>query len=97
MSDPDLYVDVDALQELARQLQNIKSALDDAGKRVDAFDARLGSHRIEDALDDFIGGWKDGRKEITEAINGLFDAVSGSVNTYLENEARLSKAAGAGG
>jgi len=97
MPEPDLYVDVDALQELARQLQHIKGALAEADEAVDAYDARLGSERIEDALDDFIRGWKDGRKEIIEAIGNLFDSVSGSVRTYEENEARLSKAAGSGG
>ena len=90
----DIFVDVHALSELSRQLQEVKQALRSADRDVDAHDGRLGSERIEDALDDFIGGWRDGRKKLIEGIDGLLERIQGAVDVYLEQEARLSEAAG---
>ena len=92
----DLYVDVDALGELARQLSQIKAALESADDGVDAKDGRLGSERIEDALDDFIDGWKDGRKKIIEGIDGLMGRIQGAVDTYQAQEAEIAGAASGG-
>ena len=92
----ELYVDPDALSELARQLQQVKAALQNADERVGAYGGRLGSERIEDALDDFVNGWRDGRRKIIEGIDGLLGRVNGAIETYLEQEEKLSEAAGAG-
>ena len=96
MADPDLYVDLDAMEELARQLGQIRAALAEADDSVNLFDSRLGSERIEDALNDFVSGWKDGRKRIIEAVEGLMGSCQGSVDTYLENERRIIKSTGKG-
>jgi hypothetical protein len=85
----DLYVDIDALGELARQLSRIKVAMTEAQKSVDVYDQRLGSPRLEERLDDFISGWKDGRKRIIEEIDGLLEAVEGSIDAYLESERKI--------
>jgi hypothetical protein len=91
-SQPDLYVDIDALDELGRQLSRIKSALSEAKEAVNAHDRGLGSPRLEEALDDFISGWRDGRRRITEGIEGLLGAVQESVQAYLENERNIQDA-----
>ncbi len=52
----ELYVDVDALSELSSQLHQVKASLQEAKDNVDAYDARLGSRRINDELDDFVEG-----------------------------------------
>lgn len=93
---PELYVDVDALTELASQLRRIKSALSRAESDVDAHDHDLGSSAIEDALDDFIGGWKDGREKIIEGIDGLLGRIDSAVATYREAETNIGDAARAG-
>ena len=92
----DLYVDVDALAELARQLEAVKAALADTKDDVNAYDARLGSKGIEDALDDFVSGWRDGRRQLIEGIDGLRTRIEGAITTYREQEAALSAAAGGG-
>ena len=89
----DLSVDVDALTELARQLEAVKAALQDTKGDVNAYDARLGSDRIADALDDFVSGWRDGRQQLIEGIEGLGTRLAGAVETYREQEAALSAAA----
>lgn len=92
----DIYVDVDALCELARRLQQIKSSLESAADTVNARDGRLGSNEIEGALDDFIKGWRDGRKKIVESIDGLVGRIQGAIEAYEEQERQIAKAARAG-
>ena len=92
----DLYVDVDALTELARQLKAVRAALEHTKDSVNAYDAHLGSDRIESALDDFVSGWRDGRRQLIEGIDGLRARLRGAIETYLEQEAALSAAAGSG-
>jgi rubrerythrin len=96
MADPDLYVDLDAMQELANQLGQIRAALMEAEAAVNTFDPRLGSERIEEALNDFVSGWKDGRKRIIEGVEALMGKCHGSIDTYLENERRVIKSTGKG-
>lgn len=90
----DLYVDADALKELASQLRGIKEALESAKDDFNAYDGRLGSKKIEGALDGFVSDWRDGRKKIIEGIDGLLARIKGAAEAYREQEAALSKAAG---
>jgi hypothetical protein len=92
----ELYVDVDALTELSRQLKAVKESLRGAKDDVDAYRGRLGSETIEEALDDFVHDWKDGRKKIIEGIDGLLTRVDNAVEAYRQQEAALSKAARGG-
>ena len=92
----DLYVDVDALSELARQLEAVKAALAATNEGVNVYDARLGSARIEGALDDFVSGWRDGRRQLIEGIDGLRARLLGAIEAYREQEAALAAAAGGG-
>jgi hypothetical protein len=94
MADRPLYVDLDAMQELARQLGEIRAALTEAKHAVNAFDSRLGSERIEHALNDFVHGWGDGRARIIEGVDALIGKCQGSIDTYLENERRIIRATG---
>ncbi|MGQ0679496.1 MAG: hypothetical protein ACT4OM_07560 [Actinomycetota bacterium] len=88
-----LYVDVEALTELARQLTEIRSSLEQVSDALDP--VGLGTGKLLGALEDFVGGWRDGRQRIIEAIEGLLGRIQGAVNTYLEQERVLSEAAGA--
>lgn len=90
----DLYVDVDALSELSRQLDQIKAALQDVNDDLNVGDASLGSGKIASALDDFVEGWKDGREKIIAGIDGLLGRISGAIETYETQERELSRAAG---
>jgi hypothetical protein len=90
-----LSVDVDALSELSRQLGEIKASLERVSDSMDGYDRRLGSGRIEGALDDFVGGWRDGRKKIIAGIENLLGRIQGATDAYLEQEKKLSEATGA--
>lgn len=88
----DLYVDVDALTELSRQLEQVKRSLEGAQDSIDAYRGRLGSSRIEDALGDFVDGWRDGRKKIIGGVDDLLGRIRGAIDTYNEQERKLAEA-----
>jgi hypothetical protein len=88
----DLYVDIDALTEMYNQMGSIFQALDNAEGDVNSYDSALGSDRLEGKLNDFVGGWKDGRKKIKDGVASLADAIQGAVEGYNENEGNISKA-----
>ena len=89
----DLYVDVDALNELLRQLDEVKASLLQAKADVSQSDQRLGSSRMRGELEDFVEGWKDGRRKIIEGIDGLQGRIRMAIDAYSTQEAALSKAA----
>jgi hypothetical protein len=90
----DLYVDVDALRELARQLDEVKASLERANDNVNRSSDALGSGRLADAVGDFVDGWRDGRKHLIDDVDGLLRRIQTAVDTYLEQESQLSKASG---
>lgn len=87
----DFYVDLTALQQLASNLELIYNALDHANDNFNAFDDVIGSSDVHGALDDFVGGWKDGRKTIKDEIKSLIDAVRGAAEDYEHNENEIKK------
>lgn len=89
----ELYCDLDAMEVLASQLRSIETSLANVGVTVDSFDARLGSPRLEEALDAFISGWKQGRQKIREAVSEAAARVEGAANAYKVIEAKISTAA----
>jgi len=88
----DLYVDVDALRELARQLDEVKTSLERANDNVNRSSDALGSGRLADAVGDFVDGWRDGRKHLIADVDGLLKRIKTAVDTYVEQESQLSKA-----
>ncbi|HEX6595712.1 MAG TPA: hypothetical protein VF045_02175 [Acidimicrobiales bacterium] len=90
----DLYVDVDALRELSRQLGEVKTALQRANQGIDRSGAALGSERLAGAVDDFVDGWRDARGHLVKEVDALLGRIRTAIETYREQEAQLSKAAG---
>lgn len=91
--DCELYCDLDAMDEIGNQLQSIYNSLDDVDDRVDVYDDRLGSSRIEEAIEDFVGGWRDGRKEIRDMVDASSANVKKAAETYRATEDKLAAAA----
>lgn len=87
----DLYVDLDALQQLASRLTSIKEALDNVKDDLESYEPALGSKHVADRLNAFVGGWKDGRKKIAGNIDKLQQKVSGIAETYAQQESELAK------
>ncbi len=69
----ELFVDLGALTELARQLSAVRDALQRADE-ISVEGRCFGSERLQSALDDVVGGWRDGRRQI--AVEGLGEPVT---------------------
>jgi hypothetical protein len=95
--DPELYCDVDALEVLTRQLGAVKAVLENAKETLQGADGGGGSWVFHQALNEFIEGWKDGRKKIIGEIDELLDKVRGSAQAYRDTEAEICRAARGGG
>ena len=87
----DLYVDLDALGELSRKLSEVKAALERSGTVATSV-ARGGSPRLEHVLEEFIDGWRDGRRKIIEGIDAELGKIQAAADAYREQEAMISKA-----
>lgn len=63
-----------------------------AKEDVKQSDQRLGSGDIGDAVDDFVDGWRDGRRKIIRGIDGLQGRIRMAIEAYQEQEEALSGA-----
>ena len=97
MADPvEIFVDLQALQELANKLAQIKDALSNTDDDLKSYGPALGSGKVKDSLDSFVDGWKDGRKKIDDNIDKLVGKVKGAAQTYTDQEASLVKSSQGG-
>ncbi|MDQ2836247.1 MAG: hypothetical protein M3Y42_14165 [Actinomycetota bacterium] len=92
----EIYVDLQALQELANKLAQIKDALSNAKDDLQSYGPALGSGKVNDSLNDFVNGWKDGRKKIDGNIDKLVEKVKGAAQTFADQENTLAKASQGG-
>ena len=88
MSACEIEVDLDELRQVQSQLGEIKAALEDA-KGIDVYDGAIGSGRVEDALDNFVGNWSQGRRQIIEELEGLLERLGKAIESYETNEQAL--------
>ncbi|MFJ9708592.1 hypothetical protein [Streptomyces sp. NPDC101234] len=104
MSKGDLVLSLAGLDDLAGQLRSIKQRMDDTGQ-VDRKlgNGELGSSAAFDAMEDFMHGWKDGRKEIDVGLENVAKMAQGIVDQMtkldadLRNELRKHEKEGKGG
>jgi hypothetical protein len=89
----EIFVDVEALLALRDRLVAVYEALDHAKDDINAFDADLGSSKIENALDSFVSSWRDGRKKIKTGIEGMVARIDSAIDAYVGVEADLAKQA----
>lgn len=90
MSAIEIEVDLDELRQVHRQLGEIQSALEDA-KGIDVYDGAIGSGRVEDALDNFVSNWSQGRRQILEELEGLLARLGTAIESYETNEQQLTE------
>jgi len=87
----DIYVDLDALQQLASRLASIKDSLQNVSDDIESYEPALGSQHVADRLHAFVSGWHDGRKKIVDNIGKLQQKVAGVAETYSDQEQKLAQ------
>ncbi|QKW06513.1 hypothetical protein HUT18_08960 [Streptomyces sp. NA04227] len=93
MSKGDLVLSLAGLGDLADLLRSIKKRMDDTGQ-VDRKlgNGELGSSSAFDAMDDFMSGWKDGRKEIDAGVDGVAQMAQDIVDEITKLDLELRNA-----
>lgn len=93
MSNGDLVLSLAGLDTLAGQLRSVKKRMDDTGQ-VDRKlgHGELGSSAAYDAMEDFMRGWKDGRKEIDAGLDGVAKMAQEIVDKMTELDVQLRNA-----
>jgi hypothetical protein len=59
-------------------------------KLFEAYEAKLGSGKVADALDGFEHNWKDGRKEIDSQLEGLSKMANTAVDEIRKADTDLA-------
>lgn len=89
----DLVVSLTGLSDLAAGLRSIKTRMDDTGQVDRALGGgELGSGKAQGALEDFMHGWKDGRKEIDGGLDSVSKMADGIVEGFTKADHELASA-----
>lgn len=90
-------VDPDQLTALAHGVASIRDHLDGTRDLVDDVSAALGSEVVAEALQHFVSGWRDGRKQISMEVGALSEMLLQAAATYTDTDGQLAAAIPAGG
>jgi hypothetical protein len=85
-----LAVDLIGLEDFARNLDTVRTTMNGTRKLFDAYEAKLGSGKVADALHDFEHNWKDGRKEIDGHLEGLSKMANTVVREIKKQDKELA-------
>ncbi|MGI8665836.1 MAG: hypothetical protein ACR2N4_07385 [Jatrophihabitans sp.] len=85
----DLYVDLDAMAQLAGSLNGIHDSLLHATESFAAGASAACSTEVAGALASFGRGWHDGRRTITDEVHDLAQAAWGAGQAYQDAEAQI--------
>ena len=84
-----LVVDVDALGELAKRLESIRTRLNDGPRTVRLVREEVGSSQVCEALEAFEEHWDDGRDKIDANAKNLAGMLRESAKAYRETDEQL--------
>ena len=86
----DVFVDVDALIGLRDDLEAVRAGLDAVRDGATGGDpAVLGSAAVARAVDEFVGGWRDGRRRILDELGQCVSGLTDAITAYEQTEAGL--------
>jgi len=87
----------DDLIELAAQVADVQAYLDGTRDLVDDVSGALGSEVVASALDHFVSGWRDGRKQISTEVGALSQMMGQAANFYADTDNSLASSIPGGG
>ncbi len=80
------------LSSLAARVAAIRDQLDATRDLADGVAAALGSETVASALDHFVSGWRDGRKQISTEVSALSAMLAQAAGAYSDTEASITQA-----
>jgi hypothetical protein len=87
----------EALVDLAARISAVRDQLDATRDLVDDVSGALGSASLASALEHFVSGWRDGRKQVSTEVGALSDMFVQAAGVYSDTENALASAIPAGG
>ena len=85
------------LVDLASRVSAVRDQLDGTRDLVDDVSSSLGSQVVASALDHFVSGWRDGRKQISTEVGALSDMFMQAAGVYSDTDNSLASAIPAAG
>ncbi|MGH8891498.1 MAG: WXG100 family type VII secretion target [Acidothermaceae bacterium] len=90
-------VSPDDLVDLAARVADVQGYLDGTRDLVDDVSAALGSEVVASALDHFVSGWRDGRKQISTEVGALSQMIGQAASVYADTDGSLAASIPGGG
>jgi hypothetical protein len=87
-----IRVDLGGLADFGQNLESVKNRMNGTRDMLGGYDGVFGHDDVSNALDDFEGGWKDGRKKIDGNAQRLVDISRDAVRAYTEGDQELATA-----
>ena len=88
----ELFVDLDALDGVQRELTTLITALNELGACPAVDEGSLGSHDVAEAVDRFVKSWDDGRQHLVDSLQACQRFAQTAVEHYTQNENALQGA-----
>lgn len=85
-----LSVDLDGLEDFARNLDSIRNRLNATGRTLNRYEGDMGSERVQTALDSFESNWSDGREKIDKSCKALSKMADQAVKSLREADSDLA-------
>lgn len=84
---PEIFVDLQGLNQVYRTLNTIRHDLDDFdADYVRSHAEAMGHRRVIAAFDDFVYGWSDGRERIDQQLEVATTKIEAAVDSYTQAE-----------
>ncbi|GAB3127759.1 hypothetical protein GCM10027160_52740 [Streptomyces calidiresistens] len=71
MSDNDLKVPYEMLEEFGEELESVRTRMNATGRTVENYEDDIGDSSVRKALEDFVSNWRDGRQRIDDQLTAL--------------------------
>jgi hypothetical protein len=96
VAEPTIEVDYGVLASKVCELERIKAGLEawKHGNQVTGRFGAVGDHSLEDELNSFHGGWRDGVDEIHKSLEGAIALLKTACEQYRGADQCIADAAG---
>lgn len=91
-----IFVNFEALTELAYRLENIQSTFEAMAAHPSVDGGAVANAALADELASYLDGWSQGREQIGSSMRAVIGAVGKALTTYREADNAIAAAEGSG-